>query len=158
MRLALEAPGHAEIARGLIEVLTAWLGGADIRYGVAADVDRVLALAPDRVVLASGAEPHLPALAGDGVPVVHAWDVLAGAEVGRRVLVSDWGGDWTGLDVAEALAARGCQVRLVTSAIAFGMAVHQYQRNLYLARLDEAGVELVHHLRPVGLRPERSSA
>ena len=33
------------------------------------------------------------------------------------------------------------------------MAVHQYQRNLYLARLDEAGVELVHHLRPVGLRP-----
>jgi pyruvate/2-oxoglutarate dehydrogenase complex dihydrolipoamide dehydrogenase (E3) component len=68
--------------------------------------------------------------------------------------VSDWGGDWTGLDVAEALAARGCQVRLMTSAVAFGMAVHQYQRNLYLARLDEAGVELVHHLRPVGLRPD----
>jgi len=44
-------------------------------------------------------------------------------------------------------------VRLVTSAIAFGQAIHQYQRNLYLARLDEAGVELVHHLRPVGLRP-----
>ena len=84
---------------------------------------------------------------------MHAWDALAGAEVGARVLVSDWGGDWTGLDVAEALAARGCRVRLVTSAIAFGLGVHQYQRNLYLARLDEAGVELVHHLRPVGLRP-----
>ena len=56
--------------------------------------------------------------------------------------MSDWGGDWTGLDVAEALVARGAQVRLMTSAIAFGEAVHQYQRNLYLARLDEAGVEL----------------
>ena len=44
-------------------------------------------------------------------------------------------------------------MRLVTSAVAFGEAVHQYQRNLYLARLDEAGVELIHHLRPVGLRP-----
>jgi pyruvate/2-oxoglutarate dehydrogenase complex dihydrolipoamide dehydrogenase (E3) component len=69
------------------------------------------------------------------------------------VLVSDWGGDWTGLDVAEALAADGAHVRLMTSAIAFGQGVHQYQRNLYLARLDEAGVELIHHLRPVGLRP-----
>jgi len=69
------------------------------------------------------------------------------------VLVSDWGGDWTGLDVAEALVARGAEVRLMTSAVAFGTAVHQYQRNLYLARLDEAGVELLHHLRPVSLRP-----
>jgi NADPH-dependent 2,4-dienoyl-CoA reductase/sulfur reductase-like enzyme len=69
------------------------------------------------------------------------------------VLVSDWGGDWTGFDVAEALAARGARVRLMTSAVAFGQGVHQYQRNLYLARLDEAGVELLHHLRPVGVRP-----
>jgi hypothetical protein len=87
------------------------------------------------------------------VAVVHAWDALAGAEAGGRVLVSDWGGDWTGLDVAEALVARGAEVRLMTSAVAFGTAVHQYQRNLYLARLDEAGVELIHHLRPVALRP-----
>ena len=152
MRLALGAPGHEEIAAGLIDVLAAWLGEADVRYGVEAGVVDVQALRPDRVVLAAGAEPHLPALEGDGVGVVHAWDVLAGAEVGRRVLVSDWGGDWTGLDVAEALAARGCRVRLMTAAVAFGMAVHQYQRNLYLARLDEAGVELIHHLRPVGLR------
>jgi len=67
--------------------------------------------------------------------------------------VSDWGGDWTGLDAAEALAARGARVRLVTSAVAFGGAVHQYQRNLYLARLDDAGVELVHHLRPASVAP-----
>jgi hypothetical protein len=44
-------------------------------------------------------------------------------------------------------------VRLVTSAVAFGEGIHQYQRNLYLERLDNAGVELSHHLRPVSVAP-----
>jgi 2,4-dienoyl-CoA reductase-like NADH-dependent reductase (Old Yellow Enzyme family)/thioredoxin reductase len=152
MRFALGAPGHDEIARDLVDVLAAWLGSANVRFGVEAGPDDVLALSPDRVVVATGAEAYRPPLAGDGVAVVHAWDALAGAAVGGRALVSDWGGDWTGLDVAEALVARDAHVRLMTSAIAFGAAVHQYQRNLYLARLDEAGVELIHHLRPVALR------
>ena len=38
----------------------------------------------------------------------------------------------------------------MTSAIAFGEAVHQHQCNMYLARMDEAGVDLVHHLRLTG--------
>jgi pyruvate/2-oxoglutarate dehydrogenase complex dihydrolipoamide dehydrogenase (E3) component len=141
------------VAGGLVDVLEGWLADAEVRFGFEAGADDVLALAPDRVVVSTGAHPHRPPLAGDGVAVVHAWDALAGADAGGRVLVSDWGGDWTGLDVAEALVARGAEVRLMTSAVAFGIAVHQYQRNLYLARLDEAGVELIHHLRPVSLRP-----
>ncbi|HYX87293.1 MAG TPA: FAD-dependent oxidoreductase [Gaiellales bacterium] len=153
MRLARAAPGHAEVAEELLRILSRWLGGADARFGRDASSAEILDEEPSRVILATGAEPHRPALAGDGVRVVQAWDVLAGAETGERVLVSDWGGDWTGLDTAEALAGRGARVRLVTSAVGFGEAVHQYQRNLYLARLDEAGVELLHHLRPVALAP-----
>ncbi|HSD03342.1 MAG TPA: FAD-dependent oxidoreductase [Gaiellales bacterium] len=151
MRLALAAPGHAEVAEGLLEILAAWLADADVRTGTEASAAAILAEEPDRVILATGAVAHRPAIGGDGAAVVDAWDVLAGAEVGGRVIVSDWGGDWTGLDAAEALAARGARVRLVTSAAAFGEAVHQYQRNLYLARLDDAGVELVHHLRPMSV-------
>ena len=151
IRLALPAPGHAEVAEGLVEILATWLAGADVRYGAEASAAAVAAEAPDRVVLATGAVPHRPAIGGDGVAIVGAWDALAGAAVGERVVVFDWGGDWTGLDTAETLAARGAQVRLVTSAAAFGEAVHQYQRNLYLARLDDAGVELVHHLRPMSV-------
>ena len=151
IRLALPAPGHAEVAEGLIAILGSWLSGADVRHGTEASAAAVLAEAPDRVVLATGAVPHRPAIGGDGVAIIGAWEALAGAEVGERVVVSDWGGDWTGLDAAEVLAARGAQVRLVTSAAAFGEAVHQYQRNLYLARLDEAGIELVHHLRPLSV-------
>jgi len=98
------------------------------------------------VIVAAGAAPYDPGLDG----AVQAWDVLGGAETGRRVTISDWGGDWTGLVLAEQLAAQGRSVRLVTSAVAFGEWVHQYQRNMFLARLDDAGVELVHHLRPTG--------
>jgi 2,4-dienoyl-CoA reductase-like NADH-dependent reductase (Old Yellow Enzyme family)/thioredoxin reductase len=153
IRLALPAPGHAEVAEGLVEILATWLAGADVRYGAEASAAAVAAEAPDRVILATGAVPHRPAIGGDGVAIVDAWEALAGAAVGERVVVFDWGGDWTGLDTAETLAARGAQVRLVTSAAAFGEAVHQYQRNLYLARLDDAGVELVHHLRPMSVAP-----
>jgi 2,4-dienoyl-CoA reductase-like NADH-dependent reductase (Old Yellow Enzyme family) len=153
MRLALAAPGHADVARALVANLERWLAGADVRLRVAADADAVVAERPDRVVLATGARPYAPQLAGAGVPVLQAFDVLAGATVGPRVAVADWGHGWIGLDVAEALAARGASVRLVSGAAAVGEGVHQYQRNLYLARLDAAGVELVHHLQPVGVRP-----
>jgi thioredoxin reductase len=117
-----------------------------VRLGADAGVDEVLAESPDRVILATGAERYDAGIAG----TVHAWDVLAGADTGRRVTICDWGGDWTGLVLAEQLAQAGHNVRLVTSAIAFGEAVHQYQRNMYLARMDEAGIDLVHHLRLTG--------
>src|SRR6185312_15813312 len=51
MRFALAAPGHAEVAEGLIELLSGWLAAADARFGVHAGVDEVLALSPDRVVV-----------------------------------------------------------------------------------------------------------
>ncbi len=143
MRLVLDAPGHREIARGLVDTITRWLDGCDLRLGLEADHEAVVGESPDRVIVAAGGVPFDAAAGGD----LHAWQVLSGATTGQRVVVADWGGDWTGLAVAEQLAALGRQVRLVTSAIAFGEMVHQYQRNMYLGRLDAAGVELVHHLR-----------
>jgi len=113
----------------------------------------VLAESPDRVIVATGAVRFEAGAGGDA----HAWDVLAGAATGERVVIADWGGDWTGLAAAEQLAARGCRVRLVTSAIAFGEMIHQYQRNMYLGRLDVAGVELIHHLRLVSARSGRAT-
>jgi 2,4-dienoyl-CoA reductase-like NADH-dependent reductase (Old Yellow Enzyme family)/thioredoxin reductase len=150
MRLALDTPGHAEIAAGMVATAERWLSAAELRLGETADAARVLAEAPDRVVVATGAVSYDAGIEG----TVDAWDVLAGAATGRRVTICDWGGDWTGLVLAEQLAGQGRQVRLVTSAIAFGEAVHQYQRNMYLARLDDAGVELVHHLRLIAVDGE----
>jgi 2,4-dienoyl-CoA reductase-like NADH-dependent reductase (Old Yellow Enzyme family) len=152
MRLALAAPGHREVAEGLIEVLGGWLAGVDIRYASPADLPSVLAEQPDRVIVATGAGPHRPEIAGDEAAVVHAWDVLAGAPTGASVLVADWGGDWTGLDVAELLASRGRRVQLATAAPGSAEMVHQYQRNEYLRRLDEAGVEHLPHMEAAAMR------
>jgi len=61
------------------------------------------------------------------------------------VLVADWGGGWTGLDAAETLAAHGLEVAYACATAAIGEDLHQYQRNLYLARLDAFGPALLHH-------------
>ena len=57
----------------------------------------------------------------------------------------DWGGEWSGLDAAELLSEAGLEVTLACAAIHPGESLHQYQRNLYLERLDRAGVVIAHH-------------
>ncbi len=151
MRLALAAPGKREIAAGLITVLDSWLAGADVRYATEADAATILAMDPDRVIVAAGAGAFEPDIPGSGVEVVQAWDVLAGRPVTGSVLVADWGGDWTGLDVAETLAERGVAVRLACAAATVGENIHVYQRNTYLDRLDRAGVEILQHLEPISV-------
>ena len=125
LRLAGRAPAHAET----------W----EVYEG---DVLR------DLVVVATGARPYTPPLA-TRLPyrVVQAWEAIAdpGAVEGP-VLVADWGGGYEGLDAAEVLAAAGCEVALASGGVLPGEDVHQYQRNLYLARLDVAGVRIRHHL------------
>ena len=65
--------------------------------------------------------------------------------VAGPVLVADWGGGWEGLDAAEVLAEQGLDVTLACAAPCPGGTLHQYQRNLYLARLDERGIAILHH-------------
>jgi hypothetical protein len=78
---------------------------------------------------------------------VQAWDAIADpAAIVGPVLIADWGGGYEGLDAAELLAAAGHDVELACGGLIPGEDVHQYQRSLYLARLDEAGVWIRHHL------------
>jgi pyruvate/2-oxoglutarate dehydrogenase complex dihydrolipoamide dehydrogenase (E3) component len=69
---------------------------------------------------------------------------------GRRIVVADWGGDPSGLDAAELLAAAGNAVTLAVASVAVGEMVHQYRRNLYLQRLYRAGVSILQHQRLAG--------
>jgi 2,4-dienoyl-CoA reductase-like NADH-dependent reductase (Old Yellow Enzyme family)/thioredoxin reductase len=143
-RLAGAAPGHEELARTLVanyEMLLA-RGNVELRLGTEADAESIAALRPDLVVLATGARPYAAAPDLGPVPVFGAWDVLAGARPGGRVLVADWGGEPTGLDCAELLATEGHEVTLVTAAPMPGFSVHQYARHQYLARLERAGVTI----------------
>jgi hypothetical protein len=75
-----------------------------------------------------------------------AWDAIRDPEAAAGpVLVADWGGGWDGLDAAERLAAAGRDVTLACAGLVPGETLHQYQRNLYLSRLDESGVAILHH-------------
>jgi 2,4-dienoyl-CoA reductase-like NADH-dependent reductase (Old Yellow Enzyme family)/thioredoxin reductase len=147
LRLAGDAPAHRETweryrrsMRGRLE-----RSAVDLRLGHAvaeADLEGY-----DRVVLATGARPYVPPFL-DAAPcrTVQAWDAIADpAAIEGPVLVADWGGDWAGLDAAEVLADAGREVMLACAATVPGETLHQYQRNLYLARLDTAGVRVLHH-------------
>ena len=146
--LAGNAPGHAELAASLLRNYERLLEGVEIRLGEHVQ-ERPDA---DAVILATGARPYLPAPPAHIVGVfMEAWDVLRGGRPqGRRVLVADWGGDASGLDAAEVLAARGHSVVLAIGSAAFGETLHAYQRNLYAARLYRAEIEIRHHLELAG--------
>ena len=149
--LAGAAPMHEEVARSLRRNYERLLERVEIRLEAEADEELVRSLAPDAVVLATGARPYAPPLAFGEVETVQAWDVLAGLRPrGRRVVVADWGGDAAGLAAAELLSAVGNDVTVAVGSAALGEGLHQYQRNLYAARLYRAGVRLEHHFEPVG--------
>ena len=90
-----------------------------------------------------------------GPATVDAWTAIANPPaLAGPVLVADWGGGWEGLDAAEVLAEHGLEVTLACAAPCPGETLHQYQRNLYLARFDARGIAILHHTEVVagGLR------
>jgi 2,4-dienoyl-CoA reductase-like NADH-dependent reductase (Old Yellow Enzyme family)/thioredoxin reductase len=151
--LAGAAPGHAELARTLAANYERLLAGVELRLGEPAPEG----LEADAVILATGARPYVPPIALQDAETLQAWAVLAGSRpAGRRVVIADWGGDAAGLDSAELLAAEGYEVTLAVGAAALGETLHQYQRNLYAARLYRAGVQMAHHLELTGATQGRA--
>lgn len=147
MRVAGKAPGHAEMWQSWHAWAASELNrlGVNVRLSTSASIDD--ASGYDLVVVATGAEQYWPAWAGSSaVPVIDAWTVLDDpGRVDDAVLVADWGGEPTGLDAAEVLAASGRRVTLAYAGQFPGQHIHQYQRNGYLARLDELGVTILPH-------------
>jgi 2,4-dienoyl-CoA reductase-like NADH-dependent reductase (Old Yellow Enzyme family) len=106
--------------------------GADVRLGVDATADAVVAESADEVIVATGSRPPrtgfqraLPLVdrlpGSDAADVLAIQDVLDGATVpGERVLVLDDLGDWRGLGTALHLAESGHAVTLLTSAPVIG--------------------------------------
>jgi NADPH-dependent 2,4-dienoyl-CoA reductase/sulfur reductase-like enzyme len=168
LRLAGRAPAHHELWRRWRANATRALERAAVtlRLGVevtpaalaASDVESAGFGGADVVVLATGARPFVPDWAGaaetdpfvddrvGGPTAIDPWTAIANpAAVEGPVLVADWGGGWEGLDAAEVLAEQGLEVTLACAAPCPGDTLHQYQRNLYLARFDERAVAILHH-------------
>lgn len=152
-RLAQRLPGRDEFG-GIIDNLRREmdLAGVTIRTGRAIDIGRVKAEAADAVIVATGARPYVPDLAGlDEAHVVTAWDVLEErANIGTNVVIADWRADWIGLGLAERLARAGCSVTLCVNAAMAGETLQIYTRNHYVGRLHRLGVTIRTHARLFG--------
>lgn len=152
-RLAQRLPGREEfggIVGNLAQEMA--LAGVAVVTGTPVTAALVRDRQPDAVILATGARPHVPKLAGlDNGHVVTAWDVLQDrANIGASVVVADWRADWIGLGLAERLAAAGCSVTLCVNAAMAGEALQTYTRNHYVGRLHKLGVTIRTHARLFG--------
>ena len=146
LRLAGLAPAHAELWERYLRSTRARLRAAGVALQLDTEADAELAAGYDAVVLATGARPYLPTVPATDLPIVPAWDAIRDPDAAAGpVLVADWGGGWDGLDAAERLAGAGRQVTLACAGLVPGETLHQYQRNLYLSRLDERGIAILHH-------------
>ncbi len=150
--LACRLPGREEFG-GIVHNLEreARQAGARLHLAAPMDAPAIAAAAPAAIVLATGARPYLPAFEGaDEVHAVDAWQVLAGADIGKAVVIADWRCDWIGLGLAEMLAAAGHHVRLMANGQMAGESLQLYVRNHYLARLRRLGVDIATHVRLFG--------
>jgi 2,4-dienoyl-CoA reductase-like NADH-dependent reductase (Old Yellow Enzyme family) len=165
LRLAGLAPAHVELWQRYRRSTASRLNAAGVTVSLGVEGTAELARDFDLVVLATGARPFVPpachpdaAAPGsapsrsdpghgpDAIRVIQAWDAIRDPQaVTGPALVADWGGGWEGLDAAERLAGTGAEVMIACAAPVPGETLHQYQRNLYLARLDALGIEILHH-------------
>jgi 2,4-dienoyl-CoA reductase-like NADH-dependent reductase (Old Yellow Enzyme family) len=153
-------PGVARIRGGfgtLLDDLRADLDASDVvcRFGAEVTAATVAELAPDVVVLATGAATHpddaltLPG----GPPVLELADVVRDpGAAGATTLILDELGSWEAYALAEHLAARGAAVRLVSPLGAMAPRITVYSRLGLTERLRAAGVRVVTMHRPTAAR------
>lgn len=143
--LAQLLPRRAEFG-GIVTNLLRELELAQVRVhrGQRVDEQMIRTAAPDAVILATGAVPHVPDFPTDGmVSVVTAWDVLRGrAKVGARVVVADWRCDWIGPGVAEALARAGSSITLAVNGLHAGEVLPLYVRDDIAAHLHRLRIDV----------------
>lgn len=151
--LAQLLPGRAEFG-GIITNLQREIeqAGVNVILSTKVDAEFIEQVAPDVVIIATGATPYVPSIEGAGeAHIVDAWQVLQyDVDIGSNVVVADWRSDWIGLGLAEKLVRQGCAVRLAVNGITAGQMIPQYARDKWLGDLHRLGVEIIPYARLYG--------
>lgn len=153
INLAQTLPGRAEFG-GITQNLQREAEAAGVRIELGAAVDRrtIESVAPEVLILATGAKPYRPKIGeSDEGHVVSADQILRGqVNTGSRIAIADWRCDWIGLGMAERLARDGCHVRMAVNGITAGQSIPQYARDKWLGDLHKLGVEIIPYARFFG--------
>ena len=143
--LAARAPARAEYA-GIVRFLASQVRklGVDVRLGVEATADRVLAEHPDAVIVATGSHPYVPPVpGGDGKHVVTSRQVLGGeVETGPNVVVIDDVHTEEALSTAELLLDQGKRVEVISPLFYVGQDIGITSVVPLYTRLHARGVVL----------------
>jgi NADPH-dependent 2,4-dienoyl-CoA reductase/sulfur reductase-like enzyme len=118
--------------------------GVVVYLGKALDAEKVRALNPDVVIVATGSEFAIPDVPGtDGSNVLVAQELLARQMrcTGQRFAIV--GGGMLGLETAEYLAAQGNDVTVLKRYETIGRDIEPLYRDYLLRELKEHGVEIV---------------
>jgi 2,4-dienoyl-CoA reductase-like NADH-dependent reductase (Old Yellow Enzyme family) len=116
----------------------------DLRLGTLATIDAILALAPDAVVVATGATPVASEIDSDNsVAILAALDAVPTDLSGKTVLMLDEDGFWWGAQTAQDLAKRGGHLILVTRFFEPFRELPVVSRIAALRNLDRYEVEVI---------------
>ena len=128
------------------------LAEVDVKLNCPIAPDDLEGLAPDAVILATGATPYMPDVEiDDDVHAANVWQVLKGEiNPGASVVIADWRCDWVGVGLAEKLARDGSHVRLCVDGEMAGQNLQKYLRWHWLGQLHKLGVEVVPYARFFG--------
>jgi NADPH-dependent 2,4-dienoyl-CoA reductase/sulfur reductase-like enzyme len=123
-----------------------------VRTGKEATIEEIKSIAPDVVILATGANPaHLELPGSESVNLVNAWDILLKkAKVDTPAVVIGAGA--VGLETAEFMAAAGSQVTLVEMLDQVGGDMSPGILALLLDRLKKTNVKILTRTKAVEFR------
>ena len=136
-------PPHKKDLKMFVTYLSTCLtkAGVDIRLNQQADIRMIKALRPDRVLLATGALPVMPAFCTECGHTLTAVDILSGKSCGEKVMIL--GGGLVGCETAEFIASQGKEVTIVEMLEDVALELDARVRLFMIPRLKELKVNIM---------------
>ncbi len=141
--LAITAPHKQNLMR-CVEWLTREVEreGVEVKLNTEVTAENIGKEKPDVVIVASGALP-ISRFEYSGPNFFNAWEVLGGKDTGKRVIVL--GGGMVGMETAEFLYQKGCEVTVITSRDSMdklAVDMEPFNQALLLERLADSNISV----------------